>query len=80
MGENEEQIEDQAELAQVRRQASKVRVKSMAAALALTLIALLIPAVTQNGSILCRQFHQTQAVLAASEIRGVRMNHNPLGF
>ena len=43
LGENKEQIEDQAELIQVRRQASKVQMKSMAAALGLTLLALLIP-------------------------------------
>jgi len=43
LGENEERIEDQAELIQVRRQASKVQMKSLAAAIGLTLIALLIP-------------------------------------
>jgi hypothetical protein len=38
-----EKIEDQAELAQVRRQALRVNVKGLLAAIALTLIALALP-------------------------------------
>jgi hypothetical protein len=43
IGDSIEQIEDQAELAQVRRQAAKVNVKTVVVALLLTLLALLIP-------------------------------------
>jgi hypothetical protein len=39
-----EKIEDEAELAQVRRQARKVNIKAFLAAIALTLIALVLPA------------------------------------
>jgi len=42
-GENEEQIEDQAELLQVRRQAQRVIIKAFFAALFLTLIAFFLP-------------------------------------
>jgi hypothetical protein len=38
-----EKIEDEAELAQVRRQARKVNIKSFVAAIVLTLIALALP-------------------------------------
>jgi hypothetical protein len=38
-----EKIEDEAELAQVRRQARKVSIKAFLAAIALTLIALALP-------------------------------------
>jgi hypothetical protein len=43
LGDHMEKIEDAAELAQVRRQASRVQVKTFAAAVALTLIVLLLP-------------------------------------
>jgi hypothetical protein len=39
----EEKIEDEAELAQVRRQARKVNIQAFLAAIALTLIALALP-------------------------------------
>jgi len=39
----EERIEDQAELAQVKRQARRVNIKSLVAAIILTLIALALP-------------------------------------
>ena len=39
----EEKIEDQAELAQVKRQARRVNIKSLVAAIVLTLIALALP-------------------------------------
>ncbi len=38
-----EQIEDAAELAQVRRQARRVQIKALMAAIPLTLLALLLP-------------------------------------
>lgn len=44
MGEKVEKIEDDAELAQVRRQARRVHIQSFLAALLLTLIALVLPA------------------------------------
>ncbi|MGC1376346.1 MAG: hypothetical protein WA821_08990 [Anaerolineales bacterium] len=43
LGDQMEKIEDPAELAQVRWQANRVQVKAFAAAVALTLIALLLP-------------------------------------
>jgi len=43
LGETEEKIEDEAELKQVRRQARKVMIKAFWAALALTLIAFILP-------------------------------------
>ena len=43
MGEQVEKIEDPAELAQVRKQASWVNIKTLLAGIALTLISLLIP-------------------------------------
>jgi len=43
LGEKVEKIEDAAELAQVRRQARKVQIKSVLAAIPLILIALAIP-------------------------------------
>ena len=43
MGDEVEKIEDAAELAQVRKQARKVNVESLIAAIPLTLIALAIP-------------------------------------
>jgi hypothetical protein len=42
-GDTDEQIEDQAELAQVRRQARVVNIKSLLATLPLTLIGLMLP-------------------------------------
>lgn len=44
-GDHEEKIEDASELAQIRRQASRVQLKSAVAALALTLVTLAIPGV-----------------------------------
>ena len=44
-GDHEEKIEDASELAQIRRQASRVQLKSVLAALALTLVTLAIPGV-----------------------------------
>ncbi|HLO15010.1 MAG TPA: hypothetical protein VK206_09275 [Anaerolineales bacterium] len=43
LGDREEQIEDQAELIQVRRQARRVIVKAFLVALALTLIVYFLP-------------------------------------
>ena len=43
IGEAEEKIEDPAELAQVQRQARGVQTKGLAAGLALTAVALLLP-------------------------------------
>ncbi len=43
MTNQEEKIEDSAELAQVRKQARKVQLKSLLAAIPLTLIALALP-------------------------------------
>ncbi len=43
MGDKVEKIEDLAELAQVRRQARRVNIKSILAAIPLTLVALLLP-------------------------------------
>jgi hypothetical protein len=43
LGENVEKIEDEGELAQVRDQARKVQLKSLAVALLLALLALLLP-------------------------------------
>jgi hypothetical protein len=43
MTDQEEKIEDQAELAQVRRQARRVNIKSFLATIALMLIALALP-------------------------------------
>ena len=43
MTDQEEQIEDSAELAQVRKQARRVQLKSLLAAIPLTLIALALP-------------------------------------
>ncbi len=43
MTNQEEKIEDSAELAQVRKQARKVQLKSLLAAIPLTLIALVLP-------------------------------------
>lgn len=43
-GDHEEQIEDMSELAQVRRQARRVQIKSFAFGLALTLLTLALPA------------------------------------
>jgi len=42
-GENEEQIEDQAELIQVRKQARRVMIKAFFAALVLTLVVYFLP-------------------------------------
>jgi hypothetical protein len=44
LGDEVEKIEDAAELAQVRKQASKVQLKSLLAAIPLTLIVLALPA------------------------------------
>jgi hypothetical protein len=43
LGEQREQIEDPAELAQVRKQARRVRLKSLLAAIPLTLVVLVLP-------------------------------------
>jgi hypothetical protein len=43
LGDQREKIEDPAELAQVRKQARRVQLKSLLAALPLTLIALALP-------------------------------------
>jgi hypothetical protein len=43
LGDEVEQIEDPAELAQVRKQARRVNIKAVVAGIALTLISLLIP-------------------------------------
>lgn len=43
MGDTVEKIEDPAELAQVRRQARQVNIKSVLAGIALTLISLILP-------------------------------------
>jgi hypothetical protein len=43
LGETVEKIEDHTELAQVRRQASRVQVKALVAGVLLTLLALLLP-------------------------------------
>jgi hypothetical protein len=43
LGDQVEQIEDPTELAQVRKQARRVNIKSVLAGIALTLISLLIP-------------------------------------
>ena len=43
LGDKAEKIEDQAELAQVRRQARRVTLKALLAAIPLTLIALALP-------------------------------------
>jgi hypothetical protein len=43
LGETVERIEDQAELAQVRWQARRVNLKGLAAAVVLTLVALVLP-------------------------------------
>jgi hypothetical protein len=43
LGDQVEKIEDAAELAQVRRQAHKVQIKSLLAAIPLTLLALAVP-------------------------------------
>ena len=43
LGDTIEQIEDSAELAQVRRQAGRVRYKALLAAIPLTLLALILP-------------------------------------
>jgi hypothetical protein len=43
LGETVEKIEDPQELAQVRRQAKKVRIKALIAGVALTVIVMLIP-------------------------------------
>lgn len=44
-GDHEEEIEDQSELAQIRRQANRVQLKSMATGLALALMTLALPGV-----------------------------------
>jgi hypothetical protein len=44
LGDNVEQIEDAAELAQVRRQARRAQIKALLVAIPLTLLALALPA------------------------------------